>query len=56
MIKRIAVIILRQIFRELSPKIRTVFSEMITELETYIKTTPNKFDDLALKILKDLLN
>jgi len=53
--KKLAIIILREIFRQISPKIRTVLAEQISEVETYIKQTPNKFDDLALEILKALL-
>ena len=53
--KRIPILILEHLLQEITPAIRTELANLLDDLELKAKQTPNKFDDLFVKLLKWLL-
>jgi len=41
---------------QISPKLRAIVIKCISELDLAAKTTPNKWDDILVGLLKDILD
>jgi len=53
--KRVAILVLEHVIKEITPEIRSELAELIDNLEIKAKQTPNKFDDFFIKILRWVL-